>query len=198
MHNFLKLSLFHDIFKDDPGSESRLQAKDGCLGYFTSKGWEPKTNFVLEFKADLVSKEYNMKGNIFETKFVSGEKVDIYIPEAALYNSKAFKRHFDKQCIEIKMILVGISEKSWSDLIRKSGVAFAMSTRYKKMYMVEMLGLQSHTVVSKDIFISNLLLNFIFRIPATPEPGDGSMDLEAFLRLMEQLTMIPFIFGENF
>lgn len=140
-------------FKDDPGSESRLQAKDGCLGYFSNKGWEPKTNFVVDFKADLVSREYNMKGNIFELKFVSGEKVDIYIPEAALYNSKSFKRHFDKQCIDIKMILVGISEKSWSDLIRKSGVAFSMSSRYRKMFMVEMLGLQSHTVVRRRLLL---------------------------------------------
>lgn len=107
----------------------------------------------MDFKADLVSREYNMKGNIFELKFVSGEKVDIYIPEAALYNSKSFKRHFDKQCIDIKMILVGISEKSWSDLIRKSGVAFSMSSRYRKMFMVEMLGLQSHTVVRRRLLL---------------------------------------------
>ena len=38
-----------------------------------------------------------MKGNIFEIKFVSGEKVDIYIPEAAFYSSKAFKKYFDKE-----------------------------------------------------------------------------------------------------
>ena len=89
-----------------------------------------------------------MKGNIFSLRFVSGEKQDIYIPEAALYSPKMFKKHFDKQVIDIKMILVGISDKAWSDLIRKSGVAFAMSPRYQKMFMVEMVGLQSHTVVS--------------------------------------------------
>ena len=82
-------------------------------------------------------------------KFVSGEKVYIYIPEAAIYSSKAFKNYFSKQCIEMKLILVGISEKSWADLIRQFCVAFAMSPNYKKMFMVEMLGLQSHTVVIK-------------------------------------------------
>ena len=67
--------------QDDPDSDGQTSSEGWLVRLFTSKGWEPKTNFVLDSKADLISKEYNMKGNISEIKLVSGEKVDIYIPE---------------------------------------------------------------------------------------------------------------------
>ena len=42
--------------------EKKIRAKDGQLGFYTKKHFDSRTNFTLEVKADIYSKQYQLKG----------------------------------------------------------------------------------------------------------------------------------------
>ena len=44
--------------------EKKIRAKDGQLGFYRKKHFDSRTNFTLEVKADIYSKQYRLKGNI--------------------------------------------------------------------------------------------------------------------------------------
>ena len=43
--------LENDSFFDDPGHGEKLQARNGCLGTVSSRGWEARTNFLIDVYA---------------------------------------------------------------------------------------------------------------------------------------------------
>ena len=50
-------------FIDDPGHDEKLQARNGCLGTVSSRGWEAKTNFLIDVYGLInSSSEYKLKG----------------------------------------------------------------------------------------------------------------------------------------
>ena len=105
----------NDCFYDDPGYEEKLQARNGCLGTLSPRGWEAKTNFLIDVFALInSSSDYKLKGAdiykyisvktkisslgyIFKLIFTTGQEKLIYVPEDAVFNPDRFKRHFDKQ-----------------------------------------------------------------------------------------------------
>ena len=53
----------NNSFFDDPGHGERLQARSGCLGTISSRGWEAKTNFLIDVYALINSSPvYKLKG----------------------------------------------------------------------------------------------------------------------------------------
>lgn len=53
----------NDSFFDDPGHGEKLQARNGCLGTISSRGWEAKTNFLIDVYALINSSTvYKLKG----------------------------------------------------------------------------------------------------------------------------------------
>ena len=54
----------NDSFFDDPGHGEKLQARSGCLGTIGNRGWEAKTNFLIDVYALIdSSSKYKLKGN---------------------------------------------------------------------------------------------------------------------------------------
>ena len=54
----------NDSFFDDPGYSEKLQARNGCLGTIGSRGWEAKTNFLIDVYALINSSaKYKLKGS---------------------------------------------------------------------------------------------------------------------------------------
>ena len=45
-----------------PKQEKKIRAKDGQLGFYTKKYFDSRTNFTIEVKADIYSKNYQLKG----------------------------------------------------------------------------------------------------------------------------------------
>ena len=125
-------------FHDDPTSDEKLQARDGCLGIVTNRGFEARTNFLLEVHALINSITYKLKGYIFKLSFTSGVTKYIYVKEDAIYTCAQFKQFFDKQEPTERMLLL-VTGKSWGDLMRKLILSFP-STRV--MHFVENIGLQ--------------------------------------------------------
>ena len=55
--------LDNDSFYDDPGHGEKLQARNGCLGTVSSRGWEARTNFLIDVYALINSSStYKLKG----------------------------------------------------------------------------------------------------------------------------------------
>ena len=128
-------------FVDDPGQDEKLQAKNGHLGVEGSNGWEQKTNFIVEVHALInSSSSYKLKGYIFKLTFTSGCVKHIYVPENDFFSSDKFKRHFDKQEIHQRMLLLA-SSRAWHDLLRKLVHTYT-NTVFKQMSFVENIGLQ--------------------------------------------------------
>jgi hypothetical protein len=44
--------------------EKKIRAKDGQLGFYNKNHFDSRTNFTLEVKADIYSKQYQLKGGI--------------------------------------------------------------------------------------------------------------------------------------
>ena len=55
----------NDSFFDDPGHGEKLQARNGCLGTIGSRGFEAKTNFLIDVYALINSSNvYKLKGTL--------------------------------------------------------------------------------------------------------------------------------------
>ena len=55
--------LDNDSFFDDPSHGEKLQARSGCLGTVSSRGWEARTNFLIDVYALINSSStYKLKG----------------------------------------------------------------------------------------------------------------------------------------
>ena len=53
----------NDSFYDDPGHGEKLQARNSCLGTVSSRGWEARTNFLIDVNALINSSStYKLKG----------------------------------------------------------------------------------------------------------------------------------------
>ena len=126
----------NDSFFDDPGHGEKLQARNGCLGTIGSRGFEAKTNFLIDVYALINSSNvYKLKGTvivcsgfqsypsnipgyIFKVSFTTGTVKCIYMPKDAVYYCVKFKKHFDKQQQDERMTLLAY-QKTWKDLMRK-------------------------------------------------------------------------------
>ena len=58
--------------------EKKIRAKAGRLGFYYKNFFDARTNFTLEVKADIYSKAYQLKGNIFIVR-IGNYKADSYI-----------------------------------------------------------------------------------------------------------------------
>ena len=43
-------------------ADKKIRAKDGQLGFYNKQHFDSRTNFTLEVKADIYSKQYQLKG----------------------------------------------------------------------------------------------------------------------------------------
>ena len=48
---------------EEPTAGKSLHAKDGRLGFVSSKGFVPATNFILEINSQVYSERYSIKGD---------------------------------------------------------------------------------------------------------------------------------------
>ena len=54
-----------DDLDNDPGHGEKLQARSGCLGTVSSRGWEARTNFLIDVNALINSSStYKLKGRL--------------------------------------------------------------------------------------------------------------------------------------
>ena len=47
-----------------PKQEKKIRSKDGQLGFYSKKYFDSRTNFTLDVKADIYSKQYQLKGQL--------------------------------------------------------------------------------------------------------------------------------------
>ena len=78
-----------DVYFDDeePDIGKTLHAKDGKLGFVTSKGFVSATNFLVDIAAQVHSMNYSMKGyEVIVKKAGNDSWENFYIPESEIYN----------------------------------------------------------------------------------------------------------------
>ena len=72
---------------EEPDIGKTLHAKDGKLGFVSSKGFVCATNFLVDIAAQVHSTNYSMKGYEVIVKKAGNDNWDnLYIPESEIYN----------------------------------------------------------------------------------------------------------------
>ena len=78
-----------EVYFDDeePDIGKTLHAKDGKLGFVSSKGFVCATNFLVDIAAQVHSINYSMKGyEVIVKKAGNDTWENFYIPESEIYN----------------------------------------------------------------------------------------------------------------
>ena len=78
-----------EVYFDDeePDIGKTLHAKDGKLGFITSKGFVCATNFLVDVASQVHSQNYSMKGYEVLVKKAGTESWEnFYVPESEIYN----------------------------------------------------------------------------------------------------------------